>query len=112
MFEEDGRCTKTVRALMQVLLRSGQGPQISLSVFKVSGRFSWVPGLLFYHASPSFGSVFWWRCFCRQKHPCTCKYPAILNLSFPGLDEDMAIKWHYNLSPGRILGVFYTICDV
>jgi hypothetical protein len=39
----------------------------------------------------------------------TCNHSAILNLSFFGLDQDMATKWPYTGSPGFILGAFCTI---
>ncbi len=36
----------------------------------VFGRFPWAPGRLSYTPGPSLGSVFLWRCFCRQKSSC------------------------------------------
>ncbi len=38
-----------------------------LWVFEVCGRFHWVPGRFSYPPDPILGSVFLWRCFCRQK---------------------------------------------
>ncbi len=44
-------------------------------VFEVVGRFAWAPGRLSYPPGPILGSVFLWRCFCRQKPPCRSIHP-------------------------------------
>ena len=40
----------------------------------------------------------------------TCNHSVILNLSFLGLDQEIATKWPYNWSSGLISCAFCTIC--
>ncbi len=39
--------------------------------FGVFGGFPWVSGLVSYPPGPILESAFLWRCFCRQKPPCS-----------------------------------------
>ena len=78
----------TVRALIQVPLKSRAWVPVFLVVFDVFGRFPWAPGRLSYPPGPTLGPVFLWRCFCRQKPSRTRKLVYMLGRGWEGLGSD------------------------
>ncbi len=58
-------------SLMQVPLRSRQGPGVSVDVHCFCRFPCWAPGRLGYPPGSILGSVFLWRCFCRHKPHCS-----------------------------------------
>ena len=81
------RARLTVGALIQKILRPGQGPSVSV-FFVVVGRFPLVFGLVSYPPGPILESVFLWRVSVDRNLP----VPAIIPSLFFPLDQEMATK--------------------